>query len=48
MQEFYFTPVNLSSATATKIRSYCKYLQSLEIHNSAMDWIMLLRSKVLR
>jgi len=46
MQDHHFTAVNTPSATDTKDGSACEYLQSLEIHVTALDWIMLLRSMV--
>jgi hypothetical protein len=46
IQDLDFTPVNSPSATDTKGGAACESLQSLEIHITELDWIMLLRSVV--
>jgi hypothetical protein len=42
VQDIAFTPVNAPSSTDTKNGSACESLQSLELHVTALDWIMLL------
>ena len=47
MQNLHFTAVNSSNPTDTKDGSAYESLQSLEIHITALDGIMLLRTMVM-
>jgi len=46
MQDLNLSTVNSPSATDTKDGSACQSLQSLELHITALEWIMLLRNMI--
>ena len=46
LQDFESIPVNAPSSTDTKDGCACESLQSLELHFTALDWIVLMRNMV--